>query len=97
MNAAKKLEETGSALREAMIQQDWTAISLLDLECRQVVEAAMEEPRRDEAVMRERMAELLELYRDLLDICRAEQKRADGKLIQINQSQKGAKIYKLFG
>nr|MBF0683153.1 flagellar protein FliT [Pseudomonas sp.] len=55
MNAAKRLEETGSALREAMIQQDWTAISVLDLECREVVDAAMGETRRDEPAMRQRM------------------------------------------
>lgn len=97
MNAAKRLEETGSALREAMIQQDWTAISVLDLECREVVDAAMGEPRRDEPAMRQRMEELLSLYRDLLVICRAQQKRVGGELIQINQSQQGAKIYKLFG
>ncbi|WP_312225301.1 flagellar protein FliT [Stutzerimonas nitrititolerans] len=98
MNAsAKRLEETGSALREAMVQQDWTAISVLDLECRQVVEAAMSEPRRDEAVMRQRMQELLGLYRELLDSCQAEQRRVSGELIQINQSQRTAKIYQLFG
>src|SRR5690606_10695864 len=98
MNAsAKRLEETGSALREAMVQQDWTAISVLDLECRQVVEAAMSEPRRDEAVMRQRMQELLGLYRELLDTCQAEQQRVSGELIQINQSQRTAKIYQLFG
>ena len=98
MNAsAKRLEETGSALREAMVQQDWTAISVLDLECRQVVEAAMSEPRRDEAVMRQRMQELLGLYRELLDTYQAEQRRVSGELIQINQSQRTAKIYQLFG
>lgn len=97
MNAAKRLEETGSALREAMTQQDWTAISVLDLECRQVVDAAMDEPHRDEAAIRLRMQELVGLYRELLAICRAEQQRVGGELIQINQSQQGAKIYKLFG
>ena len=45
--AVKRLEETGNALRDAMAQQDWTAISVLDLQCRQVVEAGMVEPRED--------------------------------------------------
>lgn len=98
MNAsAKRLEETGSALREALVQQDWTAISVLDLECREVVEAAMSEPKRDEAAMRQRMQELLGLYRELLDCCQAEQRRASGELIQVNQSQRSAKVYQLFG
>lgn len=98
MNAsAQRLEEAGSALREAMVQQDWTAISVLDLQCRQVVEAAMNEPRRNELVVREQMRELLGLYRELLDTCQAERQRVSGELIQIKQKQHNANVYKLFG
>ena len=95
--SVKRLEETGSALRAALRQQDWTAISVLDIQCREVVEAAMNEPSRDEAVMREQMQELLSLYRDLVAICQTEQQRIAGELTQLNQSQQGAKVYQLFG
>ncbi|GAB6389737.1 flagellar protein FliT [Stutzerimonas marianensis] len=94
--AVKRLEETGSALRDALVQQDWAAISVLDLQCRQVVEAAMKEPRLDDPAIRERMQELVELYRELVSTCQAEQKRIASELIQLNQSQNGAKVYKLF-
>lgn len=98
MNAsAKRLEETGSALREAMVQQDWTAISVLDLECQQLVEATMSEPRRNEDVVRLQMQILLSLYRELLERCQAERRRVSGELIQINQMRHSAKVYKLFG
>lgn len=98
MNASvKRLEETGNALRDAMLQRDWTAISVLDSQCRQVVEAAMSEPRKDESAIRQHLQELTLIYRDLVGACQAEQKRVTGELIQLNQAQQGAKLYKLFG
>jgi len=97
MNAsAKRLEETGSALREAMAQLDWTAISVLDLQCCQVVEAARYEPLRDEIVVREQMQELLGLYRELLHRCQAERLRVSGELIQVSQTPNNSNVYKLF-
>ncbi len=95
--AVKRLEETGNALRDAMVQQDWTAISVLDLQCRQVVEAAMNEAREDEPAIRQRLEELVSLYRELVTTCQAEQRRVADELIQLNQSKHGAKVYKLFG
>jgi len=98
MNASvKRLEETGSALRDALAQQDWAAISMLDRECRQAVEEAMQQPSRDEAVIRQRLQELLGLYRELVTTCQTEQRRIAGELLQLNQSQQGAKVYRLFG
>ncbi|MBA1277402.1 MULTISPECIES: flagellar protein FliT [Pseudomonadaceae] len=95
--AVKRLEETGNALRDAMVQQDWTAISVLDLQCRQVVEAAMNEAREDEPAIRQRLEELVSLYRELVTTCQTEQRRVADELIQLNQSAHGAKVYKLFG
>ncbi|MEK0363728.1 flagellar protein FliT [Pseudomonas sp. CBC3] len=95
--AVKRLEETGNALRDAMVQQDWTAISVLDLQCRQVVEAAMNEAREDEPAIRQRLEELVSLYRELVTTCQTEQRRVADELIQLNQSKHGAKVYKLFG
>jgi hypothetical protein len=95
--AAKRLEETGNALRSAMAQQDWTAISVLDLQCRQVVEAALVEPREDEPAIRQRLQELVNLYRELVNTCQAEKRRVASEMIQLNQSRQGAKLYKLYG
>lgn len=98
MNASvKRLEETGHSLRDAMLQQDWTAISVLDSQCRQVVEAAMSGPREDESAIRQHLQELTVIYRELVGACQAEQKRVTGELTQLNQAQQGARIYQLFG
>lgn len=98
MNASvKRLEETGSALRNALAEQDWAAISVLDRECRLAVEEAMHEPQRDEALVRQSMQALLELYRDLVSTCQAERLRIASELLQLNQSKQGAKVYQLFG
>lgn len=98
MNASvQQLVDTGSALREALQRQDWAAIGELDLHCRRAVEEAMREPLPDEAVMRESLEELLNLYHQMISLCQAEQQRVAGELLQLNQSRQGAKVYQLFG
>lgn len=98
MNASvKRLEETGSALRDALAQQDWAAISVLDRECRQAVEEAMSESVRDEAQMRQSMQQLLTLYSELVGACRTERQLIADELLQVNQSHQRAKVYQLFG
>lgn len=98
MNASvKRLEETGSALRNALSQQDWAAISMLDRECRNAVDDVMKGSERDSVVLRQRLQELLELYREMVSTCQVEQRRIAGELRQLNQSQQGAKVYQLFG
>lgn len=95
-SSVQLLEATGSALRDALARQDWAAIGELDAQCRQAVDEAMVEAVRDEGVLRERMQELLDLYRELVTMCQTEQRRLAGELVQLNQSQQGAKVYQLF-
>ena len=96
-SSVQRLEKTGSALRDALAAQDWAAIGELDLQCRQAVDEAMVESVQDEEVLRARMQELLDLYRELVDVCQSEQRRLAGELMQLNQAQQGAKVYQLFG
>ncbi|MGK9046937.1 flagellar protein FliT [Stutzerimonas chloritidismutans] len=97
MNASvKRLEETGSALRDALTQQDWVAISMLDRECRNAVDEAMQAHGRDNGVVRQRLQELLDLYGELVMTCQIEQARVASELRQLNQSQQGTKVYQLF-
>ncbi|MEA1605346.1 flagellar protein FliT [Pseudomonas spirodelae] len=96
-STVQRLEKTGSALRSALANQDWAAIGELDLQCRQAVDEAMVESASDEDTLRARMQELLELYRELVSVCHAEQQRLAHELVQLNQSQQGAKVYQLFG
>ena len=51
----------------------------------------------DDGALRERMQELLDLYKDLVGACQAERQRLANELVQFNQSQQGAKVYQLFG
>ncbi|WP_447591918.1 flagellar protein FliT [Aquipseudomonas campi] len=90
------LEDTGSALREALACSDWAAIGELDLQCRQAVEDAMSDIGSDDARLRERMEELLSLYQEIVSACREEQQRIAGALIEVNQAKQGAKVYQLF-
>lgn len=96
-SSVQRLEETGSALRSALAMQDWSAISELDLRCREVVDDAMLESVQDETMLRQRMQEMLDLYRELVTVCQTEQQRLAAELRQLNQSQQGAKVYQMFG
>ncbi|KIQ02567.1 MULTISPECIES: flagellar protein FliT [Pseudomonas] len=95
--SVQRLQSTGSAMRQALSTQDWAAIGELDLQCRQAVEEAMVDAADDDGALRARMQELLDLYKDLVSACQAERQRLAGELIQLNQSQQGAKVYQLFG
>ena len=95
-SSMQRLEATGNALRDALARQDWTMIGELDAQCRQAVDEAMVEAVRDEDALRERMQELLDLYRELVMMCQSEQRRLANELVQLNQSQQGAKVYQLF-
>lgn len=93
--AVQRLEQTGVALREALAERDWTMIGELDRQCREAVDAAMVEPQDTESLQL-RLEELLSLYRQLVETCQTEQRRLAGELVQLNQSQQGAKVYQLF-
>lgn len=95
--AVQLLEDTGAMLRDALQRKDWEAIGVLDNQCREAVEEAMAEPLVEEALLRERMESLLDLYRQLVDACRNEQSRIADELVQLNQSRQAAKVYQLFG
>lgn len=94
--SVQRLQDTGIAMRQALSSQDWIAIGELDLQCRQAVEHAMVDAADDDGALRARMQELLDLYKDLVGACQAERQRLAGDLIQMNQSQQGAKVYQLF-
>lgn len=95
-SSVQRLQATGSAMRDALDKQDWAAIGELDLQCRMAVDAAMIDS-RDEEELRVSMENLLGLYRELVAVCQAEQRRLAGELVQLNQSHQGAKVYQLFG
>lgn len=96
-STVEQLQNTSTALRDALAQQDWQAVGELDLQCRQAVDCAMANPHQQTDELRARMQELLELYRQLVSVCQAEQQRIASELRQINQSKQSAKVYQMFG
>ena len=92
-----QLEQTQNALRDAMRRADWEAIGGLDQQCRQAVDQALTDPHTPVELLRDRMQQLLDLYRELVDACTGERQRIAGELVQMNQSKKKAKVYQLFG
>ena len=96
-STVEQLQNTSSALRAALLEQDWQAVGQLDLQCRQAVDNAMADPHQDSNELRERMQELLDLYRELVSVCQTEQQRIVDELRQINQSKHSAKVYQMFG
>lgn|SRR5690554_3927329 len=96
-STVEQLQITSSALRDALAQQDWQAVGELDLQCRHAVDSAMADPQQQNDELRERMEELLELYRELVSVCQTEQQRIASELRQINQSKQSAKVYQMFG
>ncbi|TDQ36689.1 flagellar protein FliT [Thiopseudomonas denitrificans] len=97
MNATVlQLEQTHSALQDALQRCDWEAVGTLDLQCRQAVDQALADPHTPVEVLRDRMQALLDLYRELVDSCSGEQQRIAGELVQLQQSKKRAKVYQLF-
>lgn len=91
-----QLELSGTALRQALADKNWEIIGELDLQCRQAVDNALNDPACQTEELREKMQDLLELYRELVHICQREQKRIADELVQIKQSKKNAKVYQLF-
>ena len=93
--SVQRLEETGSAMREALRTADWGSIGQLDIQCRQVIEQALADA-VDQEVLRERMQDLLQLYRELVSSCQGEKARLGDELVQLSQSQHAAKVYQFF-
>ena len=95
-SSVQRLEETGSALRQALASRDWVAIGELDLQCRQAVDEVMVESAADEQLLQSRMQDLLDLYRELVSVCQTEQHRLAQEMVQIDQSKQGAKVYQFY-
>ncbi|MCG8905905.1 flagellar protein FliT [Pseudomonas sp. DP-17] len=95
--AMLQLNETRAALSDAMHNQDWEAIGDLDQKCREQVEVAMQDAERDEQALRETMEQLLALYAELVQVCTAQRSAIGAELTAVNRSNKGAKVYQMFG
>lgn len=93
----QRIEETREALVGALAERDWEAIGQLDLTCRACMEDVLSEAAVDEAALRDNLAELLGVYRQLLEVTTGERQSIVEEMSQIHQAQNAAKVYHLFG
>ncbi|SDI27881.1 hypothetical protein SAMN05216588_11449 [Pseudomonas flavescens] len=96
ISAARKLRVTADALREALVNQDWVAVSDLDLRCRAEVDEAMAAV-DSEAELKRDLESLLCVYRELVSACEVEKENTGAQILQMKKGQQGAKLYQLFG
>jgi hypothetical protein len=93
----QRIEETCEALVGALAERDWEAIGQLDLACRACMEDVLSEAAVDEAALRDNLAELLGVYRQLLEVTTGERQAIVDEMSQIHQAKSAAKVYHLFG
>ena len=83
-------------LRNALVQSEWEAVTVLDGECRALVAALRDEDAFDSG-LREQIEELSRLYAELQQSGRAERERLAGELIRLNQSSQIKDAYRPLG
>lgn len=93
----QQLENTHLAMVEAVEGKDWQRIAELDHLCREQVTQAMLATDTDQQALRETFEQLLGFYASMLESCKQQRDQLGSELLQLNQSQQGAKVYQLFG
>ncbi|QXH50067.1 flagellar protein FliT [Pseudomonas fakonensis] len=92
----ERIERTRDALLAALASRDWDAVGALDLECRICVEDVLAEALVNEVEVRASLEELLEVYRQLIDVASGERQSIVDEMAQLRQAKNAAKVYHLF-
>lgn len=92
----ERIDQTRHALLAALASRDWDAVGDLDLECRICVDDVLAEAHSNEAAVRASLEELLEVYRQLIEVATGERQSIVDEMTQIRQAQNAAKVYHLF-
>ena len=93
----QRIEQTRDGLVNALAERNWQAIGEWDLACRSCMEDVLSEASGDEAALRDNLEELLRVYKQLIEVAAGERQSIVDEMSQINQAQKAAKVYHLFG
>ena len=96
MSALQRIQQTRHALVDAMQAGDWDAIGELDIECRACVDSVLQEVPEDPSQLRGHLEDLLEVYRQLLNVTRLARQSVVDEMSQFTQAQNAAKVYHLF-
>jgi hypothetical protein len=92
----ERIEQTRDALLGALAGRDWETITELDLRCRVCVEDVLAEASANEQGVRNSLEELLDVYRQLIDVASGERQAIVDEMTQIRQAKNAAKVYHLF-
>ncbi|WP_312963337.1 flagellar protein FliT [Stutzerimonas nitrititolerans] len=93
----QSLDALEAALREALAQRDWEAVSALDPQCRTLISEVVSLEQWGNPVLRERVGALSQLYAELQQAARLERERVAGELTRLNQSKQVTNAYKPLG
>ncbi|MFJ4348198.1 MULTISPECIES: flagellar protein FliT [Pseudomonas] len=91
-----RIEQTRQLLLTALEKRDWDAVGELDLECRLRINDVLGEAQGQEADVRDSLEQLLEVYRQLIDVASGERQSIVDEMTQIRQAKNAAKVYHLF-
>ncbi|MFZ5934183.1 flagellar assembly protein FliT [Pseudomonas putida] len=91
-----RIEQTRQLLLTALEKRDWDAVGELDLECRLRISDVLGEAQGQEADVRDSLEQLLDVYRQLIDVASGERQSIVDEMTQIRQAKNAAKVYHLF-
>lgn len=92
----ERIEQTRYALLGALESRDWESITELDMNCRDCVEDILAETLGNEQRVRSSLQDLLEVYRQLIDVACEERQTIVDEMAKIRQAKSAAKVYHLF-
>jgi len=91
-----RIEQTRELLLAALASRDWDTVGELDLQCRLRIDDVLTEARGNEADVRYSLEQLLQVYRQLIEVASGERQSIVDEMTQIRQAKNAAKVYHLF-
>ncbi|AXM98555.1 flagellar protein FliT [Pseudomonas plecoglossicida] len=91
-----RIEQTRELLLAALASRDWDAVGELDLQCRLCIDDVLGEAQGHEADVRDSLEQLLQVYRQLIEVASDERQSIVDEMTQIRQAKNAAKVYHLF-
>ncbi|GLQ32239.1 flagellar protein FliT [Litoribrevibacter albus] len=89
----QKISDVQQSMRLALSKDDWEALSELDLQCRDLVQQAMDQATGDKLIVRDAIVPLLELYKHAVAACERHRDELAEELQTFNRQRSGAKVY----
>ena len=92
----ERIEHTRELLLAALAERNWEAVGELDLECRLRIGDLLDDAQGNEADVRDSLEQLLDVYRQLIEVASGERQSLVDEMTKIRQAKNAAKVYHLF-